>query len=248
MNRRLTQIALAAALTVTASLGVAASANAAPQLLIREVHRGATTAGDYVMLEMIADGQNTLAGNYIDLLGDDGQAGGEYQLPNVPNGQNQRTVLIGNTGVPGADFSEAGVANQADGGVCLSTHGGYNGTGGFDCVAWGNFTGAVHPLSSPALPTILGGVGLAPGQTLVRTTARGCATLLDSADDTNNSSADFALGNANPRNNAAEPIDTPCSSGNPGTPAKKKCKKKKKHKRSAESAKKKKCKKKKKKG
>ena len=246
MNR-LSRIALAASLTATAALGLASAAQAAPQLLIREAHRGATAAGDYVMLQMIADGQNTLAGNYIDILGADGQAGAEYQLPNVANGQNQRTVLIGNTGVAGADFTNAGVALQTDGAVCLDTHGGYDGTGGFDCVAWGNFVGNVHPLSSPALPTVLGGVGLAPGQTLVRTIARGCATALDAPDDTNNSAADFALGTGIGRPNAATPTETLCTGGGTTTTTpKKKCKKKKKKKHSAESAKKKKCKKKKK--
>ena len=245
-----TRLALIAALAVAAFASAASSASAAPQVLIREVGRGATSQSDYVMLQMTADGQNNLAGNYIDFLSADGMANGEYQLPNVPNGQNQRTVLIGNTGVSGADFSDAGVANQTDGAVCLSTHGGYDGTGGFDCVAWGNFTGGTHPLSSPALPTVLGGVGLAPGQTLQRTIARGCATALDAADDTNNSANDFSLvPTPNPRGNSLVPSETPCTTGtgggtSPKSPStSKKCKKKK-H-RSAETAKKKKCKKKK---
>jgi hypothetical protein len=241
MNR-LSRFALAATLTLTAAVGFASAAQAAPQVLIREVHRGATFTGDYVMLQMIADGQNTLAGNYIDILDDTGMAGAEYQLPNVANGQNQRTVLIGNTGVAGADFTNAGVAIQTNGAVCLSTHGGYDGTGGFDCVAYGNFTGTTHPLSSPALPTVLGGVGIAPGQSIVRTIARGCATALDAPDDTNNSASDFALGSPIGRPNAGTPTEKLCIPGTT-TPKKKKCKKKK-H-RSAESAKKKKCKKKK---
>lgn len=249
MNRRLTRTALGAALAVAMTMGIASGASAAPQVLIREVHRGTTPSSDYVMLQMTADGQNNLAGNYIDLLDGSGMAGGEYELPNVPNGQNQRTVLIGNTGVIGADFTDAGVALSTDGGVCLSTHGGYNGTGGFDCVAWGNFTGSTHPLSSPALPTVLGGVGLAKGQTLVRTIARGCATALDPPDDTNSSVDDFSLGTANPRGNSLVASETLCTGPtptNPTTPTTTKSKCKKKKHRSAETAKKKKCKKKKK--
>jgi Ca2+-binding RTX toxin-like protein len=219
MNRWLTRIALTAALTATASVGIAASASAAPQLLIREAHRGTTSAGDYVMLQMIADGQNTLAGNYIDILTPDGQASAEYPLPNVANGQSQRTVLIGNTGVTGADFANAGVALQTNGAVCLDTHGSYDGTGGFDCVAWGNFVGNVHPLSSPALPVALAGVGLAPDQSLVRAICRGDQTLLDAPDDTNNSNADFAVGTPIGRNNAATPTETPCTAGTTTTQA-----------------------------
>jgi hypothetical protein len=219
-------------------LGIAASAGAAPQLLIREVHRGPTADSDYVMLQMTGDGQNTLAGNYIDILDGGGMAGAEYELPNVPNGQNQRTVLIGNTGVIGADFTNAGVALQQDGGVCLDTHNGYDGTGGFDCVAWGNFTGSTHPLSSPALPTILGGVGLSVNQTLQRSISRGCGTALDAPDDTDSSVNDFSLiGMPNPRGNSLVAGEKLCTAAGTTatTPATtvKKCKKKKKH-RSAE--------------
>jgi Ca2+-binding RTX toxin-like protein len=214
MNRWLTRIALTAALTAAVSVGIVASASAAPQLLIREAHRGATSDGDYVMLQMIADGQNILSGNYIDILNTDGQAQAEYPLPDVANGQNQRTVLIGNTGVPGADFAQAGVALPTNGAVCLDTHMSYDGTGGFDCVAWGNFVGAIHPLSSPALPVALPGAGLAPSQSLVRTICRGSQTLLDAADDTNDSNADFALGAPIGTNNAAPPpTEAPCTAG-----------------------------------
>ena len=84
---------------------------------------------------------------------------------------------------------------------------------------------------------------------IVRTQARGCATALDAADDTNNSSADFAQGSSTPRANAVTPTETLCAT--PTTKKKKKCKKKKKKKGTGKygsaAAKKKKCKKKKKK-
>ena len=242
MNRRLTRIALLAALTLTATIGIASSARADHHLImVREVHRDAVAAQNYIVLQMFADGQNVNLGtHYIDILDGTGQADAEYPLPAVPNGLNQRTILIANN-ITGADFNNAGVVIPQDGAVCYDETNGYNGTGGLDCVAWGNFTGTTHPLSSPALPTVLGGVGLANGQTLVRTIARGCATALDAADDTNNSNADFALGSANPRNNAATPTEKPCT-GAGSTTAKKKCKKHKK-KTGAYSAKKKKCKK-----
>lgn len=63
-----THIALTAALAVAVTVSAASSASAAPQLLIREVSMGLTFHSDYVMLQMTADGQNTLAGNYIHLL------------------------------------------------------------------------------------------------------------------------------------------------------------------------------------
>jgi hypothetical protein len=228
MNR-LRRIALVAALAVTGLMGLASSAQADHHLImVREVHRGVTSAGDYIVLQMFADGQNVaLQTHYIDILGTDGQAGAEYALPTGMIGQSQRTILIGNTGVAGADFNNAGVAIPTNGAVCYDETNGYNGTGGLDCVAWGAFDGSIHPLSSPALPLALGGVGLAPGQSLVRTIARGCATLLDSADDTNNSDADFALGPPIGRNNAATPTETPCTgTGPPNTKIKKRPKNK----------------------
>jgi len=228
MNR-LRRIALLVALAVTGFMGLASTAQADHHLImVREVHRGATTAGDYIMLQMFADGQNVALGTHdIDILDSTGMAGAEYPLPQVSQGVNQHTILIGNTGVAGADFNNAGVAIPANGAVCYDETNGYNGTGGLDCVAWGAFTGTTHPLSSPAAPVALPGVGLAPGQSLVRTITRGCATLLDSADDTNNSAADFALGTPIGRNNAATPTETPCTgTGPPNTKIKKRPKNK----------------------
>ena len=205
------------------ALGAAAPARADHHLImVREVHRGATAAGDYVMLQMFADGQNmALNTHYIDILGTDGQAGAEYPLPTGMVGQNQRTILIGNTGVSGADFSNAGVALPTNGAVC------YDGDQwlqrhrrsrlcGLGLIHWN------HP--SSFFPGSAGlhsrSVGLAPGQSLVRTITRGCATLLDTADDTNSSAADFALGPAIGRNNAATPIvQKPCPTGSAGTGA-----------------------------
>jgi hypothetical protein len=187
-------------------------------IYVREVHRGATTANDYIVLQMYADGQNVaLNTHYIDILDSTGMASAEYPLPNVASGASQRTILIGNTGVAGADFNNAGVAIPGNGAVCYDETNGYNGTGGLDCVAWGSFTGTTHPLSSPGLPVALPGLGLATNQSLVRTISRGCATLLDSADDTNNSAADFALGTPIGRNNSTAPTEKACTGGGGGT-------------------------------
>jgi Ca2+-binding RTX toxin-like protein len=219
MNRRLIRIATLAALTLTATMGLASSAKADHHLImVREVHRGATAAGDYVMLQMFADGENVaLNTHYIDILDTGGMANAEYPLPTGMIGQNQRTILIGNTGVAGADFSDPGVVVPAQGAVCYDENGTYNGTNGIDCVAWGNFTGSTHPLSSPALPVALSGGNLGTNQSLVRTISRGCATQLDAADDTNNSAADFALGAPIGRNNATTPTEKPCTGAGAST-------------------------------
>jgi hypothetical protein len=78
----------------------------------------------------------------------------------------------------------------------------------------------------------------------VRSIARGCATQLDAADDTNNSAGDFSIAPPIQRSNATAPTEAPCTPTT--TTTTKKCKKKKHKRHSAQSAKKKKCKKKKK--
>jgi hypothetical protein len=234
---------LTAALALLASGIFAANAGASFHLVkVSEVHEDAAGGllGDYAELQMYAAGQNLLATHWIRFLNVNGDALAEYELPNVPSGENQRTVLIGNTGVAGADFANAGVNVEASGGVCWNTTNG--GLGGIDCVVWGAFNGATPPSSpagSPAAPA-----GLGAGQSLQRKLTPGCATLLEAGDDTNNSAADFVVGAPTPRNNSVAPTEKACT----GAAKAKKCKKQKKGKgKSGAAAAKKKCKKKKKK-
>jgi Ca2+-binding RTX toxin-like protein len=49
--------------------------------------------------------------------------------------------------------------------------------------------------------------------TLERKITRNCPTLLEGADDTNSSAADFALSTNPPRNNASQPTEVPCGPG-----------------------------------
>jgi hypothetical protein len=202
---------------------------------IREVHNGGDAAHSYVMLQLPAEGEGFLMGHYVSFRSADGQIQGDHLITsNAANQGSQRTFLIGGSAVPGSD--DVGSNDQlvsSSGAACYETSA--TGVGGLDCVTWGTFTGNVTPLSSPAgtpAPAI------APGQSLVRSISRGCPTLFDAADDTDNSAADFAVAPPIGRNNAATPTETPCS----GTTMKKKCKKHKK-KTGAYSAKKKKCKK-----
>ncbi len=74
-----------------------------------------------------------------------------------------------------------------------------------DCVAYGAFmaTAMIPSAGPPAVATPF-------ESTLERSIAKGCATALDAADDTNNSSADFALSTRPPRSNATAPTETLC--------------------------------------
>jgi hypothetical protein len=240
MNR--SRIAAAAVLTTVLGLmAVAPSAGASfHEIKIRSIFRSPSATGAFMELQMYADGQNLVGGHQLRICNATASLCSTYALSgNVANGQNQRRILIGGTTAPGSpDFTLPigtdlnGVASG--GAACWDT---------VDCVSWGTFT-ADASLPSPAGTPIAG--GLSTTQVSLRNTARGCATALDLADDTNNSAADFgtAVG-YQVRNNSLAPTETLCPSA-PATKAKK-CKKKKGKKHSADAAKKKKCKKKKKK-
>jgi hypothetical protein len=237
-----------AALSVVAALFaggmMAANAGAAFHLMkVSEVHQGVADTGDFVELQMYEAGQNFVGGHYVRTYDGGGNEFSTFVIPsNVANGQSQRTILVANDAtVAGADFNAAGALKivNANGGFCF-LEGPLN-TTAIDCVAWGAQMGT-QPWGTPlALP----GGQIPDNSSIVRTQARGCATLLDAADDTNNSNADFALGASTPRANAVAPTETLCPTQKK---KKKKCKKKKKKKSgSTYAAKKKKCKKKKKK-
>jgi hypothetical protein len=255
MNRRLVRLALITSLSLLGLGAVASSASATyHDNRIREVHETGAD-GDYVVLQAFAPGQNFTANKQVVTYDGGGTAFSHVVLSNVANGANQATILVGDTGVTGADATDTtfNVINTG-GTVCFS-----EGISiltpptGVDCVAYdGNatpFTGpTVPPASAYGTPLQLGAPDF-NGKSIVRSIARGCATSLDSADDTNDSAADFSVSTStNPRNNAAPITETVCPPGNPNSPTnpagktrKRKCKKK--QKRSAEVAKKKKCKK-----
>jgi hypothetical protein len=78
-----------------------------------------------------------------------------------------------------------------------------------DCVSWGAF---------PNTPGVLAGTNAAPGgipigQSLTRSIAPGCPTLLEDADDTDDSATDFSLTVPTPRRNSVPPTETPCPEG-----------------------------------
>jgi hypothetical protein len=255
MSRRLGRVALATALALSGTAVVASSASASyHDNRIREVHETGGD-GDYVVLQAFSAGQNFVAGRQVVTYDGGGNAFSRVALSNVANGSNQATILVGDTGVAGADATDSSFNVINTGGtVCFS-----EGTTilspptGVDCVAYAGGTTtfpAVPPASPYGTPLSLGAANF-DGKSLVRTITRGCATALDAGDDTNDSAADFSVTTStNPRNNAAPITETACPPGNPASPTnpagktrKRKCKKK--QKRSAAVAKKKKCKKKK---
>lgn len=229
--------------TVAGALVLAPSAGATFHLVkISEVGATAEASNDsYVELQMYSSGQNLLTGHSVTIWDEDGLAPPMAQPgpietvllsgPNPPNSQNQRTVLLGDTGVTGRDYTveltpyfDPGVTlNLIDAGaICFDV---------IDCVSWGgsSFTGAQH-LPDDTTP-FDGAIASLLGVTAHhRTLARGCATALDPADDTNNAAADFTTATPSPRPNSVTPTEVPCATPTPTAkpPAKKrKCRKRK---------------------
>src|SRR5512133_2332824 len=140
----------------------------------REVHAGMGGVGDYVELQMYAPGQNFVAGQHITTYDNSGVVFSNVTIPtNAANGANQQTILIADSspvnGVA-ADFVDP-MLNVVTGGgaVCYSS---------IDCVGYGTI--GSFPTPSPyGTPVLFGGSGLSAGQSLIRSIARGCATLLE---------------------------------------------------------------------
>ncbi len=210
MRRGVTGLIATAAL----ALGLTAPASAAFHLMsVSEVATNpAGPNSAYIELQMYSSGQEFVNGHKVDFYTATGTLLASFTLnKNVDNGDTQRTILIGDTAAPGSpDFtydqlSDAIQTYGPGGAACWDT---------IDCVSWGNFSGAgalPSPVGTPA-PAI------PDGSALIRSIAPGCATLLEASDDTNTSSADFALGTPSPRNNSVAPTETACGGGGGGAP------------------------------
>jgi hypothetical protein len=155
MMNRLKRMALGVALVVVAGFTLVPSASATYHLnKIRQIsgEGGASPNTSYIELQMYAPGQNLVSGHQITIWDQDalilGQATpiGDLTLtgPNPPFADNQRTILIGDSAVPGRDFtldlsvylstlSGGSPPPWQAGAVCFDT---------VDCVSWGAFTGA----------------------------------------------------------------------------------------------------------
>lgn len=129
----------------------------------------------------------------------------------VANGANNATILLGDKSVTNADVAAniGTLVSPAGGAVCFP-----DGQPP-DCVAWGSFSapgslpGTVGTSAAPA--------GIPDGQSPTRSMAGGCATLLESSDDTDDSAAYFVLAAPSPRPKSAAPTATPCT--NPVAPS-----------------------------
>jgi hypothetical protein len=206
---------LAAVVAAAALLGLAAPAQATYHLMsVREVATNpAGPNSSYIELQMYSPGQTHVTGHAVTFYTATGSLLASFVLTSdVPNGDNNRTILIGDTATAGTpDFTYDQLADAIQtygpgGAACWDV---------VDCVSWGNFSGAgalPSPVGTPA-------AAITDGSALIRSITPGCATLLEAGDDTNTSSADFALGTPSPRNNTVTPTEKPCTGGGGDTTA-----------------------------
>jgi hypothetical protein len=176
---------------------------------IREVYPAGTAS--YVMLQMLATGENQVHGHRLVAYHPNGSTAHEFFLPNdvSPTSRTNATILITGSGYASA-FPSDPTTDELDIGLNLSPSGGavcwFEGEPP-DCVAWGNFTG---PLPEHVPPLIAGTPvspgGVTAGKALHRTIAPGCPTLLQADDDTDDSATDFSEQTPHPRSNA-DPVE-----------------------------------------
>jgi len=203
-----------------ALLGVPATAQASFHFIkVREVYVGdvAHPDSEYVVLQMYAAGQNFVQNHKLT----------EYDCTtsctavdttfaaSVPNGQNQRTILLASSeavtqfSITADAVLPSGSLELANGAVCWATEQ----PTPLDCVSWGNYAGTNAALAGTPVdqPT--------DGKALQRTIAPNCATMLEAADDTNDSATDFAEASPTPRNNASPITETLCPPHNTTAPS-----------------------------
>jgi hypothetical protein len=212
-------IALLSFIALLALLAVTPAQASFHLIKVREVFPGTVARPDsgYVELQMYSSGQNLVQLGEIEVFNSAGTVTNMFTpASSVANFANQSTVLIADTEFssqfPGlnADFTDSGLnLNPAGGAVCWpQTEPPFD-----DCASWGNFTGqASLPSpgdSAPAVPS-----GIPNGMAIRRTIAPGCPTLLENADDSNDSAVDFSSVSPAPRNNAAVPTEHECTAPN----------------------------------
>ncbi|HSS41859.1 MAG TPA: hypothetical protein VLK37_04830 [Solirubrobacterales bacterium] len=204
----------AARATVIAALAACLLALPSPALAtfhlvqVREVYPGsaANPNAEYVELEMWSSGQNLVGGHFVRSYDAAGAPAATSAFPdNVANAANQSTMLLATPQaeaefgiVADAPLPPAGQLLPTGGAVCWET---------IDCLAWGSFSGSLpSPAGTPAAPA-----AIPDGMALRRAIGRGCPTALDSADDSDQSQADFEAVFPSPRPNSVAPGEKTCS-------------------------------------
>jgi hypothetical protein len=201
-------MACAVALILLLALPAAAHANH-HEMVISEVHPGTGALADdaFIELQMYSSGQNVVTGQTISYYDSTGINTPFSQFVADPsNGQSQRTILVGDSAVANPDLLDTNLDDHLDGpggAACFES----SVFGVVDCVAWGEFTNTAGlSVGNPA-------AAIPSGQSLTRSIAPGCETLLEEPDDTDDSATDFTIASPTPRPNSVAPTEKACGPG-----------------------------------
>jgi hypothetical protein len=186
---------------------------------VREVYAGQSD-DSYVELQMFASGQYLLGGHSMTLYNSSGSLVHTSTFSSsLAHFANQQTILIGDTAVQSEfgvapDLLDAGLAVPAAGGAACWNAGGIPA----DCVAWGSFSGgtALQTATGTSAGTPVSAGGITAGKAIRRKISPGCPTLLEEADDSNDSATDFEEVTPAPRNDNSAITETVCA-GAPNT-------------------------------
>lgn len=200
-------------------IGASAAQASFHLIKVREVYVG-QSEDSYVELQMYASGQYLLGGHSMTLYNSSGSLIHTSTFSSsLTNFANQQTVLVGDTAVQtvfgvAPDLVDAGLAIPAAGGAACWNAGGIPA----DCVAWGNFSGgaALETATGTTVGTPVSAGGITAGKAIRRKISPGCQTLLEEADDSNNSATDFEEVVPAPRNDHSAITEAICA-GAPNT-------------------------------
>lgn len=164
---------------------------------IVEVFPGTTVEpnAQYIEMKMYFAGQNFVGTHEIFLYDSVGTQIAAFVFPvTLPNGANQASILIATPEAESfftitADLSMTSTFSLSGGKICFEDP-------NIDCISWGNYSG--NPLGTGT--PFSSGFGFVLGHAVQRDL--GGDGILNSADDTHDSEADFDFGDPSPRNNA----------------------------------------------
>lgn len=207
MRARRAWVAFIALVPVLSLFGPSSASATFHEMMIREVYPGSAAhpGSEYIELQMWAPDQNFVGGHQTSIYDATGAPVGTATFAHDVSGDANQSTLVAATPEAESEFGitadagfTPGLLEPSGGAVCWET---------LDCVAWGNFNGAVKSaVGQPAAAT-----GIPDGMALRRTIEPGCPTLLEPADDRDNSAADFAAVFPSPRPNSVGPSEHACA-------------------------------------
>jgi Calx-beta domain len=203
VKRRLINSILLVALVAGVAVVPTPAAASEHLMYIDEVFGGVgyATDIDFIELRMYSGGQTDVAGTSVTIFDNSGAEIDEEQITNdsgITNGASGASILMATEAAEdhfdmAADFAR-NISLPPSGRACF----GPSDTSFYDCVSWGNYTGASPqtPANNPE--------GMVQGASFRRTYG---SNGIDGGDDHNDNQRDFIINTPDPRNNNGDTFD-----------------------------------------